>query len=455
MFLARGDDDHRGTGLPFSVGPMLMTFILPPDLLLEHGVVLDDLVPARHLAVAAELEAEEFFGRRDGRLREQARGKEHRNGQERSGAGDTHGRTKPPKIGVEECCGEAMLTRAQLLSALGAVSRPHCIYPEGCTSHMRFLSSRDIEGLLPAAALIDAVEQALRDFAAGQVVVPPRLHVHHGEVTILTMPVAGRHTFGAKLVSVVPSNAQRGLPVTQGLMTLCDGATGTPLAVLNAAMLTARRTGAVGALALKYTTPPALESIGVIGAGVQGTWLAISACAVRPVQTIHFVARSESRAEQFAETLSRHVPEVRLLRCTSAEELLGNSQAVFAATTSSQPVFANDARLLEGKHFFSIGSYKPNMQELPDAVYALSRTVVVDSGAARDEVGDLIGPLATGLIRSEDIVHLADLVAGTSTVQTDGTTVFKSVGLALYDLYAAQALVAEAERLGRGQKLDL
>ena len=320
---------------------------------------------------------------------------------------------------------------------------------------MRFLSGRDLHDLLPPYALIDAVEQGLRDFADQQVTVPARQHTQRGEVTLLTMPAIGRYAFGVKVVSVVPSNATRGLPVIHGLMTLCDGVSGLPLAVLDAAALTAQRTGAVSALGLKYTTPAEVDSIGIVGTGVQGTWQAIFACAVRPVRTIYFVARNEDKARRFVDLVSRQVPSVRTSRCGDVHELLSSTQVVIAATTSNKPVLPDDRHRLEGKHFTSVGSFKPTMQELPDSVYALAQKVVVDSDAAQEEVGDLIGPLSSGVISPENILPIAELVVGKRWIDTAGTTVFKSVGLALYDLYTAQAFCAEAQRLGRGTLLDI
>src|SRR5262249_17540047 len=100
-----------------------------------------------------------------------------------------------------------------------------------------------------------------------------------------------------------------------------------------------------------------------------------------------------------------------------------------------------EPELLENKHLVSIGSFKPSMQELPDAAYLLTQNVVIDSDAAKTEVGDLIGPLSRQLVREQDVVHLADLVTSKRFIDTSRTTVFKSVGNALYDLYAAQALL--------------
>ena len=319
---------------------------------------------------------------------------------------------------------------------------------------MRYLSGKDLDDLVSPMTLIAALEQALRDFAENKTIVPVRQHVDFGDNTLLTMPAIGEGAFGTKIVSVIPSNAKRGLPVTGGLMLLSDRVTGLPLAVLDAAMLTAQRTGAVGALGLKYTTPLDIERIGVIGTGVQGTWQAIFACAVRKIQTVYFIARSEEKAQRFVDAVSRHVPSVRFSRCGDVYELLTQSQAVIAATTSRDPVLPAERELLEDKHFVSVGSFKPSMQELPLSVYPLAQQVVVDSDAARSEVGDLIEPLSRGLLRDEHIIHIADLVAGRRSVDIEHTTVFKSVGMALYDLYAARAFLAEAQQLDRGTRLD-
>jgi len=145
---------------------------------------------------------------------------------------------------------------------------------------------------------------------------------------------------------------------------------------------------------------------------------------------------------------------VKLVRCKGAAELLDACPVVIAATTSADPVLPNEPSLLEGKHYLSIGSFRPAMQELPDKVYELAGCVVVDSDAARHEAGDLINPLAAGVLHEANVYHLAQLITGTRSVDVRRTTVFKSVGMALYDLYAASALVAEAQRVGRGTVLE-
>lgn len=320
---------------------------------------------------------------------------------------------------------------------------------------MRYLSANDLANLVPAPTLVTGIERGLRDLVEKKVIVSPRDHVDFDGNTLLTMPVVGAETFGVKAVSVHPSNANRGMPVINGLMALFDRDTGQPRSVMNAAALTAQRTGAVGAIGLKYTTPPDIERLGIVGVGVQGTWQAIFACAVRPIREIRFVCRSEQRARAFVEAVSKHAPDVRLIRCNDAVTVVSESQAIVAATTSQTPVLPNDRALIEGRHLLSVGSFKPTMQELPDVAFELAGSVVVDSDAARHEAGDLIRPIAAGSLRAENVIHIAELVAGQKKFDVSKTTVFKSVGQALYDLYSAQIFYTAAETANRGQHLDI
>src|SRR5882672_3978875 len=144
---------------------------------------------------------------------------------------------------------------------------------------MLILTHTDLLDLLTPAALVDAAESAARA-QDREPPTPKRQHIEWNGNTLLTMPAVASDLVGVKLVCVVPGNALRNLPVTNGVMVLSDGGTGTPLALMNAAALTAMRTGAVGALGVKYMTPADTRTIGIIGCGVQGSWQAICAAAV-------------------------------------------------------------------------------------------------------------------------------------------------------------------------------
>jgi ornithine cyclodeaminase len=320
---------------------------------------------------------------------------------------------------------------------------------------MLVLNENDLTGLLPTLAVIDAVEMALRAHAAGSIVAPARLHLHWDDHTLLAMPAATRTAAAVKVVSVVPGNASRSLPVTTGAMLLSDGTTGAPLAILNAAALTAQRTGAVGALGMKHLTPPDTHSAGIVGFGVQAAWQAIFACAVRPITELYVYSRSMSRFERFSALVSKHVPDVRIAVCQDARELLQRTTLVIAATTSSEPVLPDEPELLENKHFVSVGSFRPAMQELPDSVYRLAGQIAVDSEHAVHEVGDVINPLQAGLLRKADVFSVGECVLGQRTVDTSRTTAYKTVGAAMYDLFVAEAFYRAAKVNGAGVEVTL
>ena len=320
---------------------------------------------------------------------------------------------------------------------------------------MIVLAARDIVGLLSAQEVIAAVEAGLRAQDEKRCLVPQRHHIDWQGNTFLVMAAVGMNAAGVKLVSVIPGNAARSLPVTNGLMVLTSAATGVPLAVMNAATLTAIRTGAVGALGVKYMTPEDSRTIGIIGCGVQGTWQAICACAVRPVTQVYAIARSAAGFEGFGATVARHVPGVSVVPCAGAQELLALTDIVIAATTSVEPVLPDDPALLKGKHFISVGSYRKDMQELPDSVYRLAGEVAIDSEGARHEVGDIINSVQNGTLKSSDVYTVTELVTGRRTVDVKRTTAYKTAGSALFDLYVAEALFDAAQRRGVGTQVSL
>lgn len=319
------------------------------------------------------------------------------------------------------------------------------------------LSDRDVSELLSPSELIAAIETVMRLHDDGRTVAPQRLHLEWNGNTLLTMPAAveGMGMLGTKLVSVVPGNRLRGLPATNGLMVLNDMQSGLPLAILNAATLTAMRTGAVGAVGTKYMTPTDLDSLGIIGTGVQGTWQAIYTCTVRPIRQVFYVCRSPSSAERFRAVVSRHSPGVELKQCVNAQELLAHTSLIITATPSPVPVLPNDPALLKDKHFTSIGSFRPTMQELPDSVYRLAGELAIDSESARHEVGDVIGPMERGALKPTAVYFIGQLVTGRRAVNVRQTTAYKSAGMALYDVAAAQLAYEAAKRLGIGYQVEI
>jgi ornithine cyclodeaminase len=319
---------------------------------------------------------------------------------------------------------------------------------------MLILDSEQVGHLLTLQQVIDAVEESIKAYENNLALVPQRMHIDRGKNTLLCMPSWGKNSFGTKLVAVVPDNATKNIPVTNGAMLLNDGVTGAPIALINASKLTALRTGAVGAIGVKHITPPRQTSMGLIGCGVQGVHQVIFACAVRPINTVYFFDQASPKISEAINAVKKYCTEINPIACSSAKELVEKTNLIVAASTSSTPVIPNDEGLLRDKHFISIGSYKPSMQELPDAVYKLAGELVIDSEFAKAETGDIINPIKNSLIAEENVFTIGKLVTGRREVDVKKTTVFKSAGMALFDLYVAQAMYDEALRKGMGTNVD-
>jgi ornithine cyclodeaminase len=314
---------------------------------------------------------------------------------------------------------------------------------------MLLLNDHELENLLPPLQLVNAVEAAMISDEAQENFVPQRMHIPHAGNTYLLMPAYGKESFGTKLVSVVPENTKAGLPVINGMYSLNDSKTGIPLALMNASKLTALRTGAIAAVAIRALTKPEIDTIGIIGPGVQAVWAAVCTAAIRPVKKIFVLGRSQRSLENFIGQMKDRLPEVEAVPVANHQEMLRNSSVIISATTSDVPVLTEDQQLLSGKTFIAMGSYRKDMRELPDAVFKLSNRIIIDAPGTKHEVGDVLHPVQKGHVSEENVITLGSILTGKNQLNS-GTTVFKSAGYALFDLFTAQRLYMEALSKGKG-----
>jgi len=322
---------------------------------------------------------------------------------------------------------------------------------------MLILNEQDISQAVALKQVIAAVESALLLYEKGDFHMPQRMHVDYRDNTLLLMPCFAPDVFAVKLVSLFPGNPEKGLPVLMGTVILNDGETGNPLALMNGAKLTALRTGAVGGVGVRRLTPRNITGLGIVGAGVQGLHQVMFACAERDIKDIFVYDKISDNQDEFICKLANLIPDVKVHWAETVEELLSETQLIITATNSSEPVLPDDEKLLAGKYFIGIGSYKPNMREFPDALFKLVDRVVVDTDHAKAEAGDLITPLKKGLITENQIVSMGSLLAADiPTVPEEGETVlYKSVGMALFDLLVANLVYRKAQKKGLGQEINL
>ncbi|WKB37244.1 ornithine cyclodeaminase family protein [Terrilactibacillus sp. S3-3] len=276
---------------------------------------------------------------------------------------------------------------------------------------------------------------------------------------MLLMPCFSGSHFATKLVTVFPQNSKRGLPVTQGIVLLNDNQTGEMLAILDGTTLTALRTGAASGVAIRYLSNPRATSAGLIGTGTQGKYQLLVACEARNLTDIYLFNRTAAKIPAFIEELRPLLPgNINIRAAADIRELAALSDIIIiTATTSQEPLLPDDEKLLKNKLVIGIGSYKPNMHEFSPALYSLIAKIYVDTMDAIRETGDLITPLNNRWIEHEQIRPFAKIVCGKEqvTFAKDETHVFKSVGMALFDLFTARLIFNKAKQLGLGQSVRM
>lgn len=321
--------------------------------------------------------------------------------------------------------------------------------------HMIYLNQKDILNAVTLDEMLDTIEESMRIYARKEFLMPQRMHVDEGQNVLLLMPCFTGDYFGTKLVSLFPENPKKDIPVLTGVMVLNDAQTGVPLALLDAPTLTAMRTAAAGSVSIRHLTAENTNSLGIVGAGVQGFYQGQLASAARKLTDIFVFDINRQQASTLAEKLAPLIGDVKIHLCASIEELLEKAQVVITATTSLEPVLPDDEGLLAGKHYVGIGSYKLEMREFPPALFKLLETVYIDTEDALEESGDIIIPLQEKWIDRSQIITLGQLLIDEKPYErVDGeTTFFKSVGMALFDVCAAGLIYEKAIEKGLGQEI--
>lgn len=306
------------------------------------------------------------------------------------------------------------------------------------------------------------MREAFSAQAAGTLVAPDRTVLATGRDAgaTLVMPAAldsgDAPLLVVKVVSVFPSNRRRDLPSIHGTVLAVDAETGVPRALLDGGSLTAIRTAAACGLATELLSRPDSRVLAVFGSGVHARTQVDAMRTVRRIEEVRIFNPNVESARSMARELSQSGSmQGRVAVAGSPAEALDGADIACCATTSVVPVF-EDRAVPDGIHINAIGSFKPEDREVPSATLVRSRLVVDDREAALEEAGDLLIPISEGLVDADHIhCALGDLVLGGCEGRSSRSqvTFFKSVGLAAQDVFAARAVLRQAERLGLGEPI--
>ena len=247
-----------------------------------------------------------------------------------------------------------------------------------------------------------------------------------------------------KLVTVNPENVNIDKAVVNGLVILSDKTTGEFLALMDGARLTAHRTGAVGAVAMRYLAGENAKTVGLVGAGVQGLHQLLYTCAERRIKEAWVYDSNKDKLKSLITDLGPKLKNIRIVKAGSVLDLVKNADVIITATSSKEPVLPDLEAVYNGKIIIAMGSYRPDMREIPQKFFEACDKIFVDTMHALQESGDIIDPYRNLWYRNE-LIPMADLLADKAKVRDNEQTIlFKSVGMALFDNLAARYIYRSA-----------
>jgi ornithine cyclodeaminase len=318
------------------------------------------------------------------------------------------------------------------------------------------LSDADVRRLLPVHECVELMSATLAGLARGEfyqplrrVVAPPGANGLMG-----LMPAyrsAEPSLFALKAICVFPENAARGIDAHQGSVLLMNAETGELLAVANASAITALRTAAVSAAATRALARAGAGDLAILGASVQARSHLAALASVLEIRRVRVASRSLESARAFAE---REQPEYPfpIEAIDGIEAAVRQSEVVVAVTNSPEPVLRREF-VAAGAHVNLVGASQPTAREADAATIEAARVFVDSRESAFNESGDiLIAMRERGLGPEHVRAEIGEVLAGMKPGRTsdDEITLFKSLGLAVEDLAAAEHVYRKACRDARG-----
>lgn len=297
----------------------------------------------------------------------------------------------------------------------------------------RNLGAEETATSLPYPELADAIRKVALAQGSGEVRAPVRtmLPLAEGGV-LLVMPACDAELAITKLVSVHPENVGRGLPTIQGEVVVMEAATGERLGLLDGAVVTARRTAALSMLAAREFALRPDGPLLLVGAGTQGHSHLEAFREGLGVSEVFICSRTAESAAALAEHARGLGMDAAVVE--RPEDALGEAGLIVTATTSREPVLPEGVR--DDAFVAAVGSFEPEVAELPPALVSRSTVVVDTIEGAREEAGDLLQAERAGAFRWESATSLGDALRWSE--RPGGPVVFESVGHALWDLAAAR-----------------
>jgi len=313
------------------------------------------------------------------------------------------------------------------------------------------LREADVHALLTMPLALDAVEESLRHLADGSAVMHPRQRFSLDKTHLHYMAAADtvRGYAGLKIYTWAGG-------MLRFLVLLYRIATGELLALIEADKLGQMRTGAASGVATKHMSRRDSAMVGIVGTGWQARSQLEAVVAVRKIERIRAFGRDAERRAKFAREMTEQL-RVPVEAVASAEEAVREADIVVASTTASKPVIAG-AWIAPGAHINATGANYAQKRELDDAAVHRAGIIAVDSREqAKQEAGDLIQAFREDPAAWSAVKELSEIVVEGTPGRTSERqiTLFKSNGIAIWDVACAARVYELAVAQGRGERVRL
>ncbi len=325
---------------------------------------------------------------------------------------------------------------------------------------MLIINHSEVRALLPMRDCMEVVAEALSDLARDEGAQPLRsaflLPNRRGALAWMPGSLAAARPFGVKILSVMENAAEMGLDSHQGGVMIFDPETGRPLALAEAGAITAVRTAAVSALATDCLARGDAETLAILGSGTQARSHIEAMLLVRPITRIQLWSRNSDTARSFAEEQSiRHGVAIEVM--SDVATAVEGADIVCSTTSAREPILFGEM-LGEGLHVNAVGASIPSWRELDTEVVRRSRLFTDRRESLENEAGEYRLALEEGAIGDDHFqAELGEILIGAHPGRTSNEeiTLFRSLGLAVEDIAAAQFVYQRATEEGVGTRVEL
>ena len=330
---------------------------------------------------------------------------------------------------------------------------------------MIILNKEEIQKCLPMKEAIEVCKKSLKDYSENKTNIPLRINLpvekYNGQALFMPGSISSNEEkVGIKIVSVYPNNAQYNLPSVPSTVLMIDSKTGIVNGLLDGTYLTALRTAALQGAATDILARKDSKIATLIGTGGQAFEQARALLTVRNLEELRVVGRNFEKTKKFVEKLKNELSEfsTNILAYEHVNEAVKDSDIITTVTTSTTPTF--DAKYVkDGTHINGIGSFTPDMIELPTKLINKNNKIYFDTNdGVLSEAGDILLPLDNELITKNDFKgELGDLVLNPAIGRENNNeiTIFKSVGTAVLDIACGYEIISKAQELNLGTKVDM